>query len=62
MHEIKCPHCQKAFTVDEAGYADILNQVLGFKIDHQKVLVSKEKARGHHVLRKGDGVKMLPVA
>ncbi len=27
MHEIKCPHCQKAFTVDEAGYADILNQV-----------------------------------
>ncbi len=27
MHEIKCPHCQKAFTVDEAGYADILSQV-----------------------------------
>jgi hypothetical protein len=27
LHEIKCPHCQKAFTVDEAGYADILNQV-----------------------------------
>lgn len=27
MHEIQCPHCQKAFTVDEAGYADILNQV-----------------------------------
>ena len=27
MHEIKCPRCQKAFTVDEAGYADILNQV-----------------------------------
>ncbi|MGJ0203001.1 DUF2130 domain-containing protein [Leucobacter sp. gxy201] len=27
MHEIKCPHCGKAFTVDEAGYADILKQV-----------------------------------
>ncbi|WP_084129849.1 DUF2130 domain-containing protein [Demequina sp. NBRC 110055] len=27
MHEITCPHCHKAFTVDEAGYADILNQV-----------------------------------
>ena len=27
MHEIKCPHCGKAFTIDEAGYADILNQV-----------------------------------
>jgi len=27
MEEIKCPHCGKAFTIDEAGYADILKQV-----------------------------------
>ena len=27
MHEIKCPHCGKEFTLDEAGYADILKQV-----------------------------------
>lgn len=27
MYEIKCPHCGKAFKVDEAGYADILKQV-----------------------------------
>ncbi len=27
MREIKCPHCGKAFTVDEAGYADIIKQV-----------------------------------
>ena len=27
MHEIICPHCGKAFTIDEAGYADILTQV-----------------------------------
>ena len=27
MHEIKCPHCGKEFTVDESSYADILNQV-----------------------------------
>ena len=27
MHEIICPHCAKAFTIDEAGYADILKQV-----------------------------------
>jgi hypothetical protein len=27
MHEIICPHCQKAFTIDEAGYADIVRQV-----------------------------------
>ena len=27
MHEVICPHCQKAFKIDEAGYADILKQV-----------------------------------
>ena len=27
MQEIKCPHCNKSFTMDEAGYADILAQV-----------------------------------
>ncbi|MCB0900337.1 MAG: DUF2130 domain-containing protein, partial [Actinobacteria bacterium] len=27
MHEIKCPHCGKAFKIDEAGYADIAQQV-----------------------------------
>ncbi|MDD3498612.1 MAG: DUF2130 domain-containing protein [Candidatus Moranbacteria bacterium] len=31
MNEIICPHCQKVFKVDEAGYADILKQVR----DHQ---------------------------
>ena len=30
MNEIKCPHCGKAFTIDEAGYADILKQVHKF--------------------------------
>ena len=27
MHEIICPHCKKAFQVDQAGYADIVKQV-----------------------------------
>lgn len=31
MNEIICPHCKKAFKVDEAGYAEILKQVR----DHQ---------------------------
>ena len=31
MSEIICPHCKKAYKVDEAGYADILKQVR----DHQ---------------------------
>lgn len=35
MREIKCPHCSKAFTVDEAGYADILKQVRDSEFDAQ---------------------------
>ena len=27
MNDIICPHCHKAFKIDEAGYADILRQV-----------------------------------
>jgi hypothetical protein len=27
MHEIICPHCNRAFKIDETGYADILKQV-----------------------------------
>ena len=27
MNEIVCPHCQKAFKIDESGYAEILKQV-----------------------------------
>ena len=26
-HEIVCPNCKTAFTIDEAGYADLLLQV-----------------------------------
>ncbi|RLA43354.1 MAG: DUF2130 domain-containing protein, partial [Gammaproteobacteria bacterium] len=35
MHEIICPHCQKAFKIDEAGYADILKQVRDSEFDEQ---------------------------
>ena len=27
MNEIICPHCKKAFKVDEAGFADIVKQI-----------------------------------
>jgi hypothetical protein len=33
MHEIVCPHCGKAFTIDEAGYADIVSQVRNKEFD-----------------------------
>ena len=35
MHEIICPHCKKAFKIDEAGYADILKQVRDSAFEHQ---------------------------
>ena len=35
MHEIICPHCRKAFKIDEAGYADILKQVRDSEFEQQ---------------------------
>ena len=35
MHEIICPHCGKAFKIDEAGYADILKQVRDREFEKQ---------------------------
>lgn len=35
VNEIICPHCSKAFKIDEAGYADILKQVRDSDFEHQ---------------------------
>ena len=35
MNEINCPHCGKAFKIDEAGYADILKQVRDSEFEKQ---------------------------
>lgn len=35
MQDIKCPNCEKAFKIDEAGYASILKQVRDSDFDHQ---------------------------
>ena len=35
MNDISCPHCGKAFKVDETGYADILKQVRDKEFDAQ---------------------------
>jgi len=47
MNEIICPHCGKAFKIDEAGYADILNQVRDKAFEqqlHERLeLAKKEK-------------------
>ena len=47
MNEIVCPHCNKAFKIDEAGYADILKQVRDREFEKslhdQLELAEKEK-------------------
>jgi hypothetical protein len=47
MNEIICPHCGKAFKIDEAGYADILKQIRDREFDkalHERLeLAEKEK-------------------
>jgi hypothetical protein len=47
MNQIICPHCHEAFTIDEAGYADILNQVRNHEFEEElkkrETLLAKEK-------------------
>lgn len=47
MNEIICPHCEKAFKVDEAGYAEILKQVRDHQFEEEintrLALAEKEK-------------------
>jgi hypothetical protein len=48
MHEITCPHCGKAFKIDEAGYADILKQVRDREFEselHERLESSVELAK-----------------
>ena len=50
MNQIKCPHCNEIFTVDQASYADILSQVrndafqveIHDKLESLKVIHEKE--------------------
>lgn len=48
MHEIICPHCGKAFKIDEAGYADILKQVRDKEFDkqlHERLVLAEQDKR-----------------
>ena len=54
MNEIICPHCGKAFKVDEAGYADILKQVRDHDFEKQLQTLSDleivGEVRGSHYM------------
>lgn len=48
MHEIICPHCGKAFKIDEAGYADILKQVRDGDFEkqlHERLELAEQEKR-----------------
>ena len=48
MHEIICPHCSKAFKIDEAGYADILQQVRDDAFEqqlHERLALAEQDKR-----------------
>lgn len=48
MNEIICPHCGKAFKIDEAGYADILKQVRDHAFDEalqERLRLAEEEKR-----------------
>lgn len=62
MHEINCPHCKKAFKIDEAGYADILKQVRDSEFDqqlHERLeLAEKEKINAVELAKEQVGNEM----
>lgn len=46
VHEIRCPHCGKSFTIDEAGYADIVKQVRDSEFEkslHERLELAKQE-------------------
>jgi len=66
MHEIICPHCNKAFKIDEAGYADILKQVRDGDFEqqlHERLeLAENEKKTAVELARNQVGTEMQKAA
>ncbi|MDH5415109.1 MAG: DUF2130 domain-containing protein [Flavobacteriaceae bacterium] len=66
MHEIICPHCKKAFKIDEAGYADILKQVRDSEFEqqlHERLeLAEKDKLNAVELAKEKAGSEMHKAA
>ena len=66
MNEIICPHCGKAFKVDEAGYADLLKQVRDSEFEQQLhdrlELAEKDKLKEVELAKKEIGSEMQKAA
>jgi len=66
MNEIICPHCDKAFKVDETGYADILKQVRDGDFEQQLhdrlELAEKDKLNAVELAKSEVGSEMQKAA
>jgi len=66
VNEIICPHCGKAFQVDEAGYADILKQVRDTEFEqqlHERLeLAEKDKLNAVELAKNKVGSEMQKAA
>jgi hypothetical protein len=66
VHDIICPHCGKAFKIDEAGYADILKQVRDSEFDQQLQerldLAEKDKRNAVELAKNKVGSEMQKAA
>jgi hypothetical protein len=62
MHEIICPHCSKAFKIDEPGYADILKQVRDGAFEqalHERLELAEREKRDAIALAKAEVTNTL---
>ena len=67
MQEINCPHCNTAFKIDEAGYADIVKQVRDSEFEQQLAerlgLAEREKKDAVELAKsRGDQEKLKTAA
>ena len=66
MNEIICPHCGKAFKIDEAEYADILKQVRDSDFEqqlHERLeLAEKDKLNAVQLAKNEVGSEMQKAA
>jgi hypothetical protein len=60
MNQIKCPHCNEIFTVDQASYADILSQVRNdaFQVEIHEKLESLKVLHEKELLEKQTSMKL----
>jgi len=63
MNDVKCPHCHKAFKVDETGYAEIIKQVRDTEFDqelHQRLeFAEREKESALELVKERVKTEML---